>query len=118
MNPKIKAVIATISKPGRLRAGVEFDLSAAEQTPLGHILRRMYFYTDITDLFRGSITGYPHNGGRHTCHFSGSKEDALVFLELLQEELRTWFCPKKDLVEHCILNELTFVAQELHARTK
>jgi hypothetical protein len=118
MHQQIKEVINSICKPGNLRPGVEFNLSAAQQTPLGNILFRMYYYTDITDLLRGSLSGYPHNGGRHTCHFSGSKKDALVFLELLQEELSAWFDIKKDSAEHCVLSELSFVAQELHAHTR
>lgn len=46
-------------------------------------LYRLYYgNSGLDDLIE--MTGYPHNGGEHTCIISGSKEDIIAWLDMLE----------------------------------
>lgn len=93
-----------------------FDMSSGEHTPLGWLLRRMYYSTDVCDLVRDFKTGYPHNGGQHTFHWKGPWREALAFLELLDEVMHDKF--KSDKVVCQVASELCYISQEIHAKRR
>jgi hypothetical protein len=63
-------------------------LSAPEHHKTSHMpyaLRRMYFGQDgLSRLI--DMSGYPNNGGQHTCTISGERTDIIAWLDLFLEE--------------------------------
>lgn len=61
------------------------DLTAMQSCVMGRILERLYYHTDILDLFdRDKWRGYPHNGGEHTFRITTTPEECIILLELFQ----------------------------------
>jgi hypothetical protein len=94
-----------------------FELSAGEQTPLGRILNRVYYRTDICDAIdREHRFGYPHNGGQHTFVFRGPWKEAVAVLELIKEVVADKFTLPDE--ESQLLSEFSYISQEIIARRK
>lgn len=112
MHQDIKQVIRTIRVSNK---GVCVDFSATQHTPLGDMLYALYYKTELPDLVREYITGYPHNGGQHTLTWIGPARDAIEFIDLWQDEMRkySWYGDRLQ-----VLGELAFIQQELHAFRK
>lgn len=83
MHTQISTVIRTLQQDSRR---VSFDLSADEQSPLGQLLFCIYYRSSLVDLASDQISGYPHNGGRHTLRWRGTPADAAAWLDLASDE--------------------------------
>jgi hypothetical protein len=91
------------------------ELSAGESTPLGSILSKVYYQTNICDVIdREYRSGYPHNGGMHTFTFLGPKREAVSMLELIKEVISEKFKLDNETIQ--VLSELSFVSQEILKR--
>lgn len=94
---------------------VVVELSAAERSPLGNLLSRLYYQTQAMDLVdREYRYGYPHNGGQHTFTFRGPPREAVAALELFREVLTESFALSAE--ESQVAHEFSFVAQEILSR--
>lgn len=62
---------------------IYLNLSSPLDSALGRIIGYMYCETNITDLFEGMYSGYPHVGGLHTLSFTGEPDDVVAALELM-----------------------------------
>ena len=62
---------------------IYLNLSSPQNSALGRIIGYMYCETNITDLFEGLYSGYPHNGGLHSLSFTGEPDDVIAALELM-----------------------------------
>ena len=109
MHAQIRTVIGSL----RFTTGsVSIDLSAGERTPLGNIISRVYYETNIGDVVdRAYRSGYPHNGGQHTFHFQGPRGEAVAMLELIKETMLERFKLNEETRQ--VANELSFVSQEI-----
>ena len=111
MDKQIATVCGTIGKHNK---GVQFTLSAPEQTPLGRIVAHLYYYTNILDCIdRNTVFGYPHNGGFHTFVYAGNAHDGVALLEMLSDAVRE--SPRRTLgnEERTVASQLAFVAQDI-----
>lgn len=107
MHPQIKTVIDSIRV---VPAGIAVTLTSGEHTPLGEVLRRMYYSMDeFTSLIES--VGFPNNGGLHTFSYQGNAKDFVAYLELLQDEMRARFRMTDDVKQ--VVSELDFVIQEI-----
>lgn len=112
MHAQIRTVIDRLMFTPR---EVLVELSADERTPLGNILYKVYYQTNICDVIdRERRWGYPHNGGSHTFTFRGPRRDAVAMLELIKEEIAEHFTLSDE--ESRVLSELSFVSQEIISR--
>jgi hypothetical protein len=116
MHPQIEEVIRTLlHTPYKFRV----RLSAGEQTPLGKIIGRVYYNTNVLEaLSYSERTGYPHNGGQHTLELHCRPLDAIEMIEMIKEVALEKLCRTEE--EREVANQLSFVSQEIHAlrRTK
>lgn len=112
MHHQIKHIISRLLfTPG----SVQIDLSAGEQTPLGRILYKVYYQTNICDVVdREHRSGYPHNGGSHTFHYHGPKREAVAMLKLIKEVINENFKVSGEEAE--VLSQLSYVSQEILSR--
>lgn len=64
------------------------NLSAPQDSHMGCMLNHLYYCTNFLSLLSKDTicTGYPHNGGQHTLHISGSSEEIFDFINLLKDE--------------------------------
>lgn len=117
MHPQIKQIISTIrAVPGR-RNHFEVTLTAGQDTPMGKILEQMYYYTLITKMIEGAVfmSGYPHNGGEHSCYVAGNKIELVAFIEILQERMDARSSRFNQ--ETCqVVSELSLIASEIQSR--
>lgn len=106
MHEQIKNAIKSI----RLQTdgNVSVCLSAGQCTPLGSIVGKMYYNTNLTSLIRS--VGYPHNGGEHTFTYIGSIGDYVAFTQLLQEEMKKLTLTDE---QKLVVSQLSFICQEL-----
>lgn len=87
-------------------------LTAGERSPLGTILSRVYYNTDITSIInRDELFGYPHNGGQHTFTFMGTAGDAVALVELIKETMLEKFTFDEE--TRRVVNEMSFISQEI-----
>jgi hypothetical protein len=92
---------------------VRVCLTAGERTPLGRIVGKMYYQTDLVDLLGSRTVGHPHNGGQHSFLYIGRRGDAVAFLELLKETALEKFRLDE---EGCqVASELSFISQDILA---
>ena len=93
---------------------VHVELTSGEQTPLGNLVSRLYYQTNVMAVVdRDSRWGYPHNGGQHTFQYRGSPRDAVAMLELFKEVLLDNF--KLNAEESQVANEFSYISQEILA---
>jgi hypothetical protein len=110
MHPQIKEVINTLL---HTLGKVHVRLSAGEQTPLGKIIGRVYYNTNVLEgLTRDERFGYPHNGGQHTLELHCKPMDAIAMLEMIKEVALDKLCRTEE--ERAVANQLSFVSQEIH----
>lgn len=112
MNLQIKNIIQRLSfsEPGV----VAMDLSAPQTSPLGGLLWKLFYKTQVLELLdRDQTSGYPHNGGVHSLRFRGPCGDAVAFLELIKETLTEGFKLPEEQSE--VANQLSYVSQEILA---
>ena len=110
MHPQIKQVIATILfTPGK----VLVRLSAGEQTPLGKIIGRLYYQSNVMDLLSHEERfGYPNNGGQHTLELNCKPLDAVAMIEAMKEVAEEKkFAYNFD--ESQVVAELSYISQEI-----
>lgn len=116
MHAQIKEVIRRLMhEPGR----VYVDLSAGEQTPLGRIIGRVYYNTNVLEcLSYQERAGCPHNGGSHTLTLHCRPLDAIEMIEMIKEVALERLCVTEE--EREVANQLSYVSQEIHSlrRTK
>lgn len=109
MHPQIKAIISTIRQ---VNGTVRLDMSADEWTPMGKLLYYTYYQTDLVDIFKEGINGFPHNGGQHTLTINGKRGDVVAWLEELNETLGKFRGRmQKDTLD--VWMEIPFIAQEV-----
>ena len=109
MHPQIKAIISTIRQ---VNGTVHLDMSAGEQTPMGKLLYYAYYRTNVVDIFKEGINGFPHNGGMHTLAIHGKRGDVVAWLEELNEALGLFRDRmRKDTLD--VWMEIPFIAQEV-----
>lgn len=117
MHPQIKQIISTIrAVPGR-RNHYSVTLTSGQDTPMGKILGQMYYYTTITEMIEGAVfmSGYPHNGGEHSCYVAGNKIELVAFIEILQERMDARSSRFNQ--ETCqVVCELSLIAADIQAR--
>lgn len=81
-------------------------LSAPEHHKTSHMpfaLRQMYYGGDtLTRLI--DMSGYPNNGGQHTCTISGDRADVVAWLDLFLEEYPD-AKPEIDIIKRAIRRE-------------
>ncbi len=112
MHAQIKHVISRLVFQSS--ADVIVELSAGEQTPLGKLLNRLYYRTNVMDVLDSeSRYGYPHNGGQHTFTFRGTPRDAVAMVELFKEVLQEQFTLTEE--ESQVCSELSYISQEILA---
>ena len=110
MHAQIKEVIRTLlHQPGK----VSVRLSAGEQTPLGKIIGRVYYDSNVLKgLNYSERSGYPHNGGSHTLELHCKPLDAIEMIEMIKEDALARLCRTEE--EREVANQLSFVSQEIH----
>lgn len=67
---------------------VHLDMSACQTSVVGKLLNKGYYGSGpLRDLIECAPdrSGYPHNGGQHTLHMSGTQEDVLAWLDMFEE---------------------------------
>lgn len=112
MHAQIKGVIGTLRFIG---TDLYMDLSAGEQTPLGELLYKVYYQTNVCDVIDNEHRfGYPHNGGQHTFQYRGPARDAVAAVELIKETLLEKF-PKLTEEQKDVAHQLSYVSQEILA---
>ena len=96
-----------------MRGGKVFvRLSAPEQSPLGKLVGRAYYDSNVLEALGFSErSGYPHNGGLHTLELHCKPLDAIEMLELLKEECLARLCRTEE--EREVACQLSFVSQEI-----
>ncbi len=111
MHPQIKNIInSLLHEPGK----VHVQLSAGEQTPLGKIIGRVYYNSNVLEgLTFAERSGYPHNGGQHTLHLHCRPLDAIEMIEMIKEEALTRLALTEE--EREVANQLSYVSQEIHS---
>ena len=119
MHPQIKEVIRTLMhQPGK----VFVRLTAGESTPLGKLVGRVYYDSNVLEgLSFAERSGYPHNGGQHTLELHCKPLDAIEMIEMIKEAALSGTRPlARTEEEREVANQLSFVSQEIHTlrRTK
>ncbi len=116
MHAQIKEVIKTLLHD---LEKVHVRLSAGEQTPLGKIIGRVYYNTDILQcLSFTERSGFPHNGGQHTLELHCRPLDAIEMIEMIK------YVALEKLAftgsERQVASELSYISQEIRTlrRTK
>lgn len=100
------------------RDKVSVRLSAGEQTPLGNIICRLYYQSNVMDLLSHEERfGYPHNGGSHTLELFCRPLDAVAMIEAMKEEaqIRNFALTPE---ESQVINEMSYISQEILSRRK
>lgn len=111
MHPQIQSVIDSLHFTP---STVCVTLTAGESTPLGNIVGRIYYHTDVLEVLdRNQRFGYPNNGGQHTLSFRCSPKDAVTLIELIKETVVGRFTYTEQ--EARVANELSFISQEILA---
>lgn len=92
---------------------IMFTLTCSEHTPLGQVLNKMYYSSNILEcLPKSSWFGCPHSGGQHKFTYSGPPGDAIAFIELMQEELANKLYTEE---ARAVLSRLSWLAQDIIA---
>lgn len=67
---------------------IQLDLSQPEHTEAGRLLFAMYYARAgfIDAMPRDTVSGFPHNGGKHTLRVSMTLPDLRAFRQLVAEE--------------------------------
>lgn len=115
MHQQIKRVIETMhTAQGR----VYVRLSAGEQTPLGKLIGRVYYNSNVLEVLGyNERSGYPHNGGQHTLELHCKPLDAIEMLELIKGECLAKLARNEE--ERQVASELSYISQEIyHLRRK
>ncbi len=110
MHQQIKRVIETMLHDPRR---VYVRLTAGEQTPLGKLVGRVFYNSDILEcLTYRECSGYPHNGGQHTLELHCAPLDAIEMLEMIKEVCLEKFALNDE--ERQVASELSYISQEIH----
>jgi hypothetical protein len=111
MHAQIKQVIGSLAVRGNK---VMVRLTAGESTPLGKIIGRLYYQSQVMDLLSNDERfGYPHNGGSHSLELICKPLDAIEFIETMKEEAETRkFAFNFD--ESQVVAELSYISQEIY----
>jgi hypothetical protein len=111
MHVQIKAAIGSLKFPQGL---VEVTLGAGQTTPLGKLVGRIYYQTDVLEVLdRNERWGYPHNGGQHTLTLRCKPKDAVSLIELIKETVLEKLTFTDE--ERQVANELSYISQEILA---
>jgi hypothetical protein len=110
MHAQIKQVIGTLlHQPGK----VMVKLSAGVQTPLGKIIGRVYYNTNVLEALNYTERcGYPHNGGQHTLELVCAPLDAIEMIEMIKEVALEKLALNEE--ERQVASELSYISQEIH----
>ena len=110
MHAQIKQVIESLQV---IRGKMYVRLSAGEQTPLGKLVGRCYYNSNVLEgLTSEERHGYPHNGGLHTLELICAPLDAIEMLEMIKEACLAKLALNDE--ERQVANELSYVSQEIH----
>ena len=84
--------MAQLNLAPNLKSVVNLNLTASQQSVLGKLLYRYYYYDNclgMGDSEQMVFSGYPHNGGEHTLRVRGEKDECIAFLQLFGESYPT-----------------------------